>query len=41
MAMLCAADQDPDEARAHLREALECDPNLPAARKLLARLGGK
>ena len=41
MAMLCAADQDADEARAHLREALECDSNLPAARQLLARLGGR
>jgi hypothetical protein len=38
LALLCAADGDADAARWHLREALVCDPNLPAARKLLTRL---
>jgi hypothetical protein len=39
LALLCAADSDPDAARWHLREALSIDPSLPAARQLLARLG--
>ncbi len=39
LAMLCAADEDPDAARWHLKEALACDPNLPVARQMLARLG--
>jgi hypothetical protein len=39
LALLCAADEDPDAARWHLKEALACDPNLPVARQLLARLG--
>ena len=39
LALLCAADSDSDAARWHLHEALTCDPNLPAARQLLARLG--
>jgi hypothetical protein len=39
LAMLCAADNDADAARWHIREALTCDPTLPAARQLLARLG--
>ncbi|MBP9208063.1 MAG: tetratricopeptide repeat protein [Kofleriaceae bacterium] len=41
LALLCAADGDPDSARWHLREALAVDPNLPAAQQLLARLGGR
>jgi hypothetical protein len=41
LALLCAADSDPDAARWHLREALEIDPSLPAARQLLARLGAR
>lgn len=39
LALLCAADEDPDAARWHLKEALACDGNLPVARQLLARLG--
>jgi hypothetical protein len=39
LALLCAADGDPDTARWHLQEALAIDPNLPAAQQLLARLG--
>jgi hypothetical protein len=39
LALLCAADGDPDAARWHLGEALTADPSLPAARQLLARLG--
>jgi len=39
LALLCTADGDPDAARWHLGEALTCDPNLPVARQLLARLG--
>jgi hypothetical protein len=38
LALLCVADGDPESARWHLREALACDPNLPAARQFLARL---
>ncbi|HWM85988.1 MAG TPA: hypothetical protein VNO33_09125 [Kofleriaceae bacterium] len=38
LALLCAADGDADAARWHLSEALACDPTLPAARQLLARL---
>ena len=39
LALLCAADEDPDAARWHLKEALACDPSLPVAKQLLARLG--
>jgi hypothetical protein len=39
LALLCAADEDPDAARWHLKEALACDPNLPVAKQLLTRLG--
>lgn len=39
LALLCAADSDPETARWHLQEALAIDPNLPAAQQLLARLG--
>jgi len=39
LAMLCAADEDPDSAHWHLKEALACEPNLPVARQMLARLG--
>jgi hypothetical protein len=39
LALLCAADEDPDAARWHLKEALACDPNLPVAKQLLSRLG--
>jgi hypothetical protein len=39
LALLCAADADPEAARWHLREALQCDPNHPVARQLLSRLG--
>jgi hypothetical protein len=39
LALLCAADSDPEAARWHLREALSIDPSLPAARQLLQRLG--
>lgn len=38
LALLCASDGDADAARWHLREALTCDPTLPAARQLLGRL---
>jgi hypothetical protein len=41
LALLCAADSDPEAARWHLREALEIDASLPAARQLLARLGAR
>ncbi|MBE7453040.1 MAG: J domain-containing protein [Kofleriaceae bacterium] len=40
LALLCVADRDPDSARWHLREALAIDPGSPAARQLMARLGG-
>lgn len=39
LALLCAADSDPDTARWHLQEALAIDPNMPAAQQLLSRLG--
>ncbi len=39
LGMLCAADNDPGAARWYLYEALLADPDLPAAKKLLARLG--
>lgn len=39
VALLCAADGDPATAQWYLREALACDPNLPAAKQLLSRLG--
>jgi hypothetical protein len=38
LGLLCVADNDPDAARWHLREALAIDPNLPAARRVLQRL---
>jgi hypothetical protein len=38
LALLCAADGDPDTARWHLTESLAIDPNQPAAQQLLARL---
>ena len=40
LALLCVADRDPDSARWHLREVLAIDPRAPAARQLMARLGG-
>lgn len=40
LALLCLADRDPDAARWHLREVLEIDPQSPAARQLMTRLGG-
>ncbi len=40
LALLCVADRDPESARWYLREALEIDPNSPAARQLMSRLGG-
>lgn len=40
LAMLCAATEDPESARWHLSEALQVDPNQPAAKALLGRLGG-
>lgn len=39
VALLCAADEDPEAAHWYLKEALACDPNLPVARQLLTRLG--
>ena len=39
VALLCAAEGDPDAARWHLREALTVEPSSAAARALLARLG--
>jgi hypothetical protein len=41
LALLCAADNDPDSARWHLAEALAIDPALPAAQQLMARLSGR
>lgn len=41
LALLCAADSDPDSARWHLAEALAVDPALPAAQQLMARLSGR
>lgn len=38
LAMLCAADNDPDSAKYHLGEALSIDPNLPLAKQLMSRL---
>ena len=38
LGILCAADEDAPAARWHLREALTCNPNLPAAQQLLQRL---
>lgn len=40
LALLCVADGDHEAARWHLREALAVDPGSPAARRLMARLGG-
>ena len=40
LALLCVADRDLDSARWYLREALAIDPSSPAARQLMARLGG-
>jgi cytochrome c-type biogenesis protein CcmH/NrfG len=39
LAMLCSADGDAAAARYCLREALSVNPNLPAAKQLLGRLG--
>jgi hypothetical protein len=39
LALLCAADNDAEAARFHIREALAADPQLAAAHQLLARLG--
>ncbi len=39
LGLLCVADGDADAARWHLHEALAVDPNLPAARQLLQRIG--
>ena len=39
LALLAAADGDPETARWHLQEALAIDPNMPAAQQLLSRLG--
>lgn len=38
LALLCAADDDRDAARFHLRDALAADPHLAAANQLLTRL---
>ncbi len=38
LALLCIAAGDADAARWHLREALAVDPELPAAKQLMARL---
>lgn len=40
LAMLCAADGDVESARWHLQQALVVEPQMPAARQLLARLRG-
>jgi hypothetical protein len=40
LGLLCAADDDGNAARWHLREALECDPNLASASAVLQRMGG-
>lgn len=39
LGLLCVAEGDADAARWHLHEALACDPNLPAAKQMLARIG--
>lgn len=39
LGLLCVAEGDADAARWHLHEALACDPNLPAAKQLLQRIG--
>lgn len=39
LGLLCVADGDAEAARWHLHEALTVDPNLPAARQLLQRIG--
>lgn len=41
LGLLSAAEGDPEAARWHLHEALACDPNLPAAKQLLQRLGNR
>jgi hypothetical protein len=41
LALLCAADEDREAARFHLREALDADPQLAAAHQLLARLNAR
>ncbi len=41
LALLCAADGDSGAARWHVREALQVDPKLPAARQLWSRLGNE
>jgi len=38
LGLLCVADGDAEAARWHLREALAVDPNMPAAKQILARL---
>ncbi len=38
LALLCAANADPDSARYYLKEALAINPNLPVAKQLLGRL---
>jgi hypothetical protein len=38
LALLCIGAGDADAARGHLREALAVDPDLPAAKQLMARL---
>ncbi len=38
LGLLCVADGDSEAARFHLHEALRCDPNLPAARRILRRI---
>ena len=38
LGLLCAAEDDADAARWHLREALIVNPNLPVAQQLLQRL---
>lgn len=40
VALLCAAEAEPDGARWYLREALAIEPGSTGARALLARLGG-
>lgn len=38
LGLLCVASGDAESARWHLKEALNCDPNLPAATQLMAKL---
>ena len=41
LGLLCMADRNPEAARWHLQEALTVDPNMPAAKQILSRIGNR